>query len=98
MTENERKSLWRQNNPDKVRSAKLKHKFGITLKQFNTWMEIQNGCCAICETKMTKPNVDHDHKDGHFRGILCWRCNASIGKFNDDPALLEKAAQYLRTH
>ena len=41
-------------------------------------------------------NVDHCHKTGLIRGLLCARCNKAIGWFGDDPALLEAAALYLR--
>ena len=50
--------------------------------------------CVICgdETKLV---VDHDHKIGKIRGMLCNHCNRGLGHFRDDPSLLEFAAQYL---
>lgn len=40
--------------------------------------------------------VDHNHKTGKVRGLLCRRCNQALGKLEDDPALFEAAATYLR--
>ena len=50
--------------------------------------------CVICgdEGKLV---VDHDHKTGQVRGMLCNHCNRGLGHFRDDPTLLEFAAQYL---
>lgn len=62
---------------------------------------LQNAAhCAICGVSHTKKRLgpDHDHKTGQFRGLLCSKCNCGIGLFNDNPHLLERAAQYLKRH
>ena len=51
--------------------------------------------CQICEKKK-QLFIDHDHADGSFRGWLCRECNTSLGKFNDNIKLLEKAIEYLK--
>ena len=72
-------------------------------------MEVaQGGVCAICSNTETivnvrtgKPkalHVDHCHKTGKIRGLLCSRHNKGMGLFNDDPALLRAAAAYLEGH
>ncbi len=80
---------------------------GINEAQYELMLKSQNGVCAICgklETmkhqsgKLRSLAVDHNHKTCKIRGLLCNRCNIILGQFNDDPRLLEKAAQYLRHH
>jgi hypothetical protein len=51
--------------------------------------------CVICGDADTKLVVDHDHKTGAIRGILCNHCNRGLGHFRDDPVLLEFARVYL---
>ena len=50
--------------------------------------------CVICGSQESLV-VDHDHKNGKIRGMLCNHCNRGLGHFRDDPMLLEFAAQYL---
>jgi hypothetical protein len=54
-----------------------------------------NGCCEICG-EADRLVIDHDHRTGKLRGLLCYRHNSGIGLFRDNPELLEKAASYLR--
>ena len=51
-----------------------------------------------CELKCGRRATDHDHTPGKFRGWLCRYCNWGLGHFKDDPALLIRAAHYLRRH
>jgi len=53
--------------------------------------------CAICK-KETNLVVDHDHKTGKVRDMLCNHCNRGLGHFMDDPILLKAAAEYLKNH
>jgi hypothetical protein len=55
--------------------------------------------CSICRKKFESPKEkqgDHDHLTGKLRDILCIKCNAGIGFFQDNPELCETAAAYLR--
>jgi hypothetical protein len=59
--------------------------------------ERQNYCCAICSSSIPiNAHLDHDHKTGEVRGLLCPGCNHGLGKFKDDPELLLKAIEYLK--
>lgn len=80
-------------------NSHLKRKYNITLDEWNDLFEKQSGCCAICRKHQSevpkKFSVDHCHKTGRVRGLLCFDCNTSLGKFNDDINLLRKAIDYL---
>lgn len=69
--------------------------YGITLEDFNVLYEKQNGCCAICDNVLSKPHLDHDHKSGKVRGLLCKPCNQGLGFLQDSVEVLNKAIQYL---
>lgn len=57
-------------------------------------MADQRGVCAICLTG--KPvHVDHDHRTGRVRGVLCFSCNGGLGQFRDPVDALEPAIDYL---
>ena len=63
---------------------------------------LQNGRCAICgkhQNKFKKAlSVDHCHKKGIIRGLLCNSCNLGLGKFYDNCELLNNAIYYLKKH
>ncbi len=75
----------------------LRKKFGIGINQFSTLFEQQNGCCYICHTPDTFRTlaVDHDHKTGSVRRLLCSRCNLTLGQVKDDPKILQSMIDYL---
>lgn len=93
---------WQQGNPLKRKAQRLKQ-YGIEVSDFNELMAAQGGSCAICgESDTSKPNnfplVDHCHKTGKVRGLLCMSCNQGLGKFKDDVARLSSAISYLTKH
>jgi hypothetical protein len=85
-----------------VRSHNLKQAYGITQADYESMLEEQGGCCAICGTKNTGHTahfaVDHDHATGKVRGLLCSLCNTGLGGFRDDPKRLEAAINYILTN
>lgn len=93
----------RESSPDRIRAYDRKSNYGLSHADYEAMRQSQAGACAICSQQMRvggrpgmdQEHVDHDHHTGRVRGLLCSRCNTSIGKFNDDPQLLRKAAEYI---
>jgi len=81
---------------------KLLINYGISIKDKNSIVEKQGGKCAICGNKLidskNKTCVDHNHKTGEIRGILCNCCNRGLGLFKDSKQNLINAADYLERH
>ncbi len=87
------------------RSLMLRKKYGLTEADYATKLVSQNGVCAICHQPETakrkgKPLplvVDHDHKTGKVRSLLCSKCNAAIGMLCENPLHAIAAARYLES-
>lgn len=82
------------------RAQALRKNYGITIEVFEALLAKQNGRCAICGTDKPcgpgkKLMVDHDHKTGRIRGLLCNHCNSTIGYALECPDRLKKAIAYL---
>ena len=93
---------WRKNNPDKEKIIKRRHllkQYGLTIEAYETMLKGQDGGCAICGGppggKWNTFNVDHDHKTGKVRGLLCLNCNRAIGCIKDNPKIAQKIVDYL---
>jgi len=94
---------YRKLNPYLEKNRALRDSFGLSLDDYNRMLEAQGGVCAICkqaETHMRNGRlkalaVDHSHKTGAIRGLLCSDCNTGIGKLKDDPEVLRSAIRYL---
>ena len=82
------------------RKYKLKSTFGISSKQYDELLKEQNNLCAICNIHQSRLKramaVDHCHKTGKVRGLLCSNCNTGIGNLRDSIKLLERAIEYLK--
>jgi hypothetical protein len=79
----------RKNDPDTVRKIWERSVYGVCKE------DIGITCCMIC-SKTQDLCIDHDHKTGEVRGILCGKCNRAIGLFSDESNLLVKAIEYLK--
>jgi hypothetical protein len=82
----------------------MKRSYGLGFKEYEEMLFNQNGVCAICSNEppknqhKTRLNIDHCHKTGKVRGLLCDACNRAIGLLKDNQDLLEKAKQYLNAN
>jgi hypothetical protein len=77
------------------REYHLRHRYGIGQIDVDEMLAAQQGRCAICGAPDPQ-HVDHDHRNGWVRGILCFNCNGGLGQFKDDPRLLAGAYTYLK--
>ena len=98
------------NKTKKVRIKKifeynLKRFYNLSLKEYNLILKNSKEKCEICgnkETRKTKTgkisriHLDHNHKTGKVRGVLCSNCNIGIGNLKHDIKILRKAIQYLK--
>jgi len=102
---------WRAKNPhkskerywqnrDAERERHLVRKYGITFTDYRKMLSDQSEKCAVCgkpEPKHRFFDVDHCHKTGVVRGLLCTSCNRMIGHSGDNPRVLVSAANYLQS-
>lgn len=101
-------SKYRQDNIRKRKSTRLIREYKITIEDYEKLLLEQGGVCAICKksetiieksTNVIRPlAVDHDHKTGKIRGLLCGRCNQAIGLIHDCPVTAKAMSDYLIEH
>lgn len=82
---------------DEKRNKALQYKYGITFSEYKYMYDMQNGCCVICNDKHQSLVVDHNHKTGDIRGLLCSSCNTGLGFLKDSPEILYNAKKYLES-
>ena len=99
-----RNKRYAASNSKKRREQGIKYRHGITTEQYNELLRIQNNCCAICGkdfaliTNIKNIHLDHDHKTGAIRSILCGKCNVALGHVDDNIGVLYKMISYLVAH
>lgn len=79
------------------RERDLKRRYGMTEDRYNEILTEQQGRCGVCH-RFRKLVVDHNHKTGKNRGLLCNNCNTGLGLFEENPTLLDGAKRYLQKH
>lgn len=89
----------RQKRREATTKWKRRTQFKFTDEEYEALVAKQQGLCAICGSTCSSGRnlaVDHCHKTGKVRGLLCGNCNRAIGQLGDDPERIERAASYLR--
>ena len=102
------KNDWYEKHPERKKSIDrntyFKREHGITLETYERMIQERNNKCDICGSECNKttssgkklePCVDHNHKTNELRGLLCTRCNQTLGKVEDNTELLSKMIDYL---
>lgn len=84
------------------RAYTLKLRHGLTENEYASLLQLQDGKCKICGSIKSNSSigphlrVDHCHKSGKIRGLLCHYCNVALGMFKDNPDILVSALNYLK--
>ncbi|HET9609909.1 MAG TPA: endonuclease VII domain-containing protein, partial [Acidimicrobiales bacterium] len=96
VNDNHRRNNARPERKRALRDQYYRRTFGISADDVDALLEAQGGGCAICgerPARVASLHLDHCHETGAVRGILCLSCNQGLGKFRDDPGLLDAAAR-----
>lgn len=101
-----RQQKYQRENRQKFCDYQRKYHRGVTPEHYAAMLHEQRGVCAICKQPETSRScggdkiaalaVDHCHRTGRVRALLCQNCNRGLGRFHDDSDKLEAAARYIR--
>lgn len=102
-----RRDLYKRNKESRraqVYEASISRRFGTTKAAYEELLTQQDGRCAICgrgnsgrnrDGSARRLHIDHDHKSGTIRGLLCSSCNSGLAPFREDPGRMMRAVLYL---
>ena len=81
--------------PRKRRAVEL----GVTDERYALLLAAQDGHCALCPNtpKTRRLHVDHNHRTGAVRGLLCFACNRTLPSYKDSD-WLARASSYVAAH
>ncbi len=86
-------------DPSVVKNRFLIWKYGITLVDYNKMLAVQGGVCATCggppNRKRVNFDVDHNHRTGTIRGLLCSSCNRALGLIRENPGVAIRMLRYI---
>ena len=103
-----RSEEWMRNNLEKYRLNQIVSKYNITKEEYLEKVGKQGNRCKIClqhetdrhhkSNKLKELAVDHSHKTGAVRDLLCKKCNTALGLIKEDKAILQNMINYLEQH
>ena len=109
--ERKRKAMWSDDEYAAFRrtckNASLRKLYGITIDVYEEMLACQKGKCSICRRRETRKgrtgkvkmlSVDHCHRTGKVRGLLCHKCNNAIGCLQESITIFERVIAYLKLH
>ncbi len=87
---------------EEKRISYIKNRHGISAEEYEAMLVVQEYSCAICKVKLLSrghgTHLDHSHKTGKLRAMLCTNCNRGLGHFQDNTEFLKVAIDYLNSH
>lgn len=95
------KKIYYQNNKIKIKDRDLKRNYNISLEDYNFLLKEQNNKCFVCKSQEVDKKslaVDHCHKTGKIRSLLCRRCNTILGLVEENSNLLDLLKQYIESN
>jgi hypothetical protein len=92
---------WRKNRPAshvrRDRKKSIARRFGVSVEDYDmVWgylLDRQGGTCATCADSPV--HMDHDHRTGRLRGVMCLKCNLALGYIDDSAERAQRLAIYL---
>lgn len=82
----------------KYSKSRIKNTYGIEYSHVESLIKSQSNRCAICSNifkELSEMHIDHCHKSGNVRGLLCHNCNSGIGMLKDSADIIFSAYEYL---
>tara|TARA_R110002012_G_scaffold177407_2_gene342221 strand:+ start:2946 stop:3239 length:294 start_codon:yes stop_codon:yes gene_type:complete len=85
-------------DPEYDRWHKIFKRYGLTKQEYKNKRKKQGNKCSICKSELTSPKVDHCHKTGKVRDLLCHKCNLHLGYVEKGIKYWAKASMYVLRH
>lgn len=102
LNEKHRKAKWhlKPKYRELAKNWRLKNVWGMDRRTYDKMVEEQGGVCAICKCPDPRNQlcIDHNHRTGDIRGLLCHRCNRGLGIIRDDVNVLYDFIKYLNKY